>query len=105
MPQIRETGFVNPPKEVVVKAGKIKEVVKEIKGEVAKGIPVEPVVEIPITLESKVLDYICKHPNGVKIADMEQPLGESRMKLGFITKVLLDEGKVQKVENVYFLIK
>jgi uncharacterized protein YoxC len=105
MTQIRETGFVNPPKEVVVKAGKIKEVVKEIKGEVAKGIPVEPVVEIPITLESKVLDYICKHPNGVKIADMEQPLGESRMKLGFITKVLLDEGKVQKVENVYFLIK
>ena len=64
----------------------------------AKAVP-------PMTLEEKVLDYISKHPLGVKISEMEQPLGETRMKLGFIAKALLDEGKVQKMDNVYFPIK
>ena len=59
----------------------------------------------PMTLEEKVLDYINKHPLGVKISEMEEPLGETRMKLGFIAKALLEEGKVQKIENVYFPIK
>ena len=59
----------------------------------------------PMTLEEKVLDYIGKHPMGVKISEMEEPLGETRMKLGFIAKALLEEGKVQKMDNVYFPIK
>ena len=59
----------------------------------------------PMTLEEKVLDYISKHPMGVKISEMEEPLGETRMKLGFIAKALLEEGKVQKMDNVYFPIK
>ena len=58
-----------------------------------------------MTLEEKVLDYINRHPMGVKISEMEQPLGETRMKLGFTAKVLLDEGKVQKMDNVYFPLK
>jgi len=60
---------------------------------------------VPMTLEEKVLDYINRHPMGVKISEMEQPLGETRMKLGFTAKVLLDEGKVQKMDNVYFPLK
>ena len=36
---------------------------------------------------------------------MEGPLGETRMKLGYIAKALLDERKVQKVDNVYFPLK
>jgi len=59
---------------------------------------------IPMTLEEKVLDYINKHPAGVKVSEMEEPLGESRMKLGFTAKALLDEGKVQKMDNIYFPI-
>lgn len=58
-----------------------------------------------MTLEEKVLDYIGKHPMGVKISEMELPLGETRMKLGFTAKALLEQGKVQKVENVYFPLK
>ncbi len=79
--------------------------------ETAKEAPAEVLpkakakVEAPMTLEEKVLDYIGKHPMGVKISEMEQPLGETRMKLGFIAKALLDEGKVQKMDNVYFPIK
>jgi hypothetical protein len=61
-----------------------------------------PVPEVIMTLEEKVLDYINKHPKGVKIAEMEEPLKETRMKLGFTAKNLLDNGKVLKVENVYY---
>lgn len=58
-----------------------------------------------MNLEDKVLKYIKEHPNGVSISDMEEPLGEKRMKLGFVTNKLFDEGKVQKIDQMYFLIK
>ena len=71
--------------------------------------PVEPEVEAPtaepqkeLTLEEKVLNYLSGHKSGIKISDMEAPLGETRMRIGFITKKLLEEGKVQKVENLYY---
>jgi hypothetical protein len=74
------------------------------KMEIEEGIL--PIVEtkpfVSMTLEEKVLDYISKHPDGVKIMDMEEPLGERRMKIGFVTKNLFDEGKVQKRESIYF---
>ncbi|MCK9399998.1 MAG: hypothetical protein M0Q51_08420 [Bacteroidales bacterium] len=92
------------------------EVVKETPVEVVKETPVEVVKETPVkeepaftsfqeepkTLEEKVLDYINKHPKGVRISEMEQPLSKTRMKLGFIAKNLLDEGKVLKIKNIYY---
>jgi len=70
----------------------------------------EPVVEKPkvaepqkvLTLEEKVLNYINTHKNGVKVSYMEKPFGETRMRIGFIAKKLLDEGKVQKDDNSYY---
>ena len=70
----------------------------------------EPEVEMPKnaephnepTLEEKVLNYINAHKNGVKVTDMEAPLGDNRMRIGFITKKLLDEGLVLKVDNYYY---
>jgi len=111
MAQIRKTGIAKPPKEAVRKAEKKIEVKVEIPVEVEKKILME---EKPIaitapeetkTLDKRILDYINKHPKGVKISEMEEPLGETRMKLGFIAKALLDEGKVQKMDNIYFPIK
>lgn len=58
-----------------------------------------------MNLEEKVLKYIIEHPNGVRISDMEEPLGERRMKLGFATSNLCDKGKVQQIDQMYFLIK
>jgi hypothetical protein len=58
-----------------------------------------------MNLEDKVLKYIKEHPNGVKISDMEEPLGEKRMKLGFVANKLFDEGKVNKTDQMYFPIK
>ena len=104
--KIRKTGVVESPKAAEKKAVKA-----EAKAEPVKEAPVEaqPKEEtkptIPMTLEEKVLDYINNHPNGLRISEMEQPLGETRMKLGFIAKGLLEEGKVQKLENIYFPVK
>jgi hypothetical protein len=91
---------VKPVAEVVKK-----EVIVEEKVKVAEPVAEKPkVVEAPkeLTLEEKVLQYINNHKKGVKVADMEEPFGETRMRLGFITKKLLDDGKILKVENAYF---
>lgn len=106
--QIRTTGVVSKPKAAAIKVEK-KEVKAEVKQEAKPVVVAEPVVaaipEEPKTLEQRVYDYINQHPKGVKISEMEEPLGETRMKLGFTAKVLLDEGKVQKIENIYFPLK
>jgi len=104
----------------IYKTGIIDSPVKAEKVEVKKVTPIEtqpiaktkePQVKVapkpvtPVTLEEKIIDFISNHPKGVKISEMEKPLGETRMKLGFIAKKLLEESKVQKVDNVYFPLK
>ena len=107
MAQIRETGNAPAVKQPARKAEK-KEVKQApaVENVISAPIEVKPVAEAkpvaPMTLEQKVLDYINKHPKGAKISEMEEPLGETRMKLGFTAKALLDEGKVQKIDNIYF---
>ena len=114
--QLRKTA-VTPLKQVVRKAEK-KEVKMEIPVEEVKETPVEEVKEtpvnavpkpkaepkpvVPMTLEEKVMDFINNHPEGARISEMEEPLGETRMKLGFIAKNLLNEGKILKIENIYY---
>jgi len=101
--QLRKTA-VTPPKEIVKKVEKKEEAKKVIPAEKVKETPVktEPEPLVNMSLEEKVLDYINKHPKGVKVSEMEKPLAETRMKLGYIAKGLLDEGKILKIENVYF---
>jgi len=104
--KIKKTGVIEPTKAAEKKAAKV---------EIVAEPTVEPIIEfqpkveakpiIPMTLEEKVLDFINKHPNGLRISEMEQPLGETRMKLGFTAKALLEDEKVQKLENIYFPIK
>jgi gas vesicle protein len=62
----------------------------------------EAVEEVEVDLEGKVLKFIKRHPEGVKVGDMEEPLGVARTRLGVIAKKLLDEGQVRKEENLYF---
>ena len=120
MAQIRKTGTVKAPKETAKKAEKpeVKKVAvpEPVKEKIAEPAPakaekkivvreesiIPPAPQEPMALKEKVLDFIKKHPKGVKISAMEQPLGETRMKLGFVAKNLLDEGKVLKIENVYY---
>ena len=82
-------------KEVVVGAS-----ANKTESEVKMSKDAEPHNEL--TLEEKVLNYINAHKNGAKVTDMEVPLGDNRMRIGFITKKLLDEGLVLKVDNYYY---
>jgi hypothetical protein len=128
---LRKSGNVKPAKTAAAKSEKKKDITIEMPVEAAKEvevkeeqkilempfpIPFEAAKEtasenlakvkgkstVPMTLEEKILDYINKHPMGVKVSEMEAPLGETRMKIGYIAKALLEEGKVQKMDNLYF---
>ncbi len=112
---IRSGGQVATPKRVE-KAVEKREVKAEPAPAVIKGLPVfeekAPVVNIEppavhdeITLEDKIFQYINSYHEGVKVSDMEEPLHETRMKIGFAAKCLLDAGKVSKVENLYYPAK
>ena len=80
--------------EAEVKVRSVKEAIKEeTKEEMASP---------EIGLEEKVLGFIKRHPKGVKVGDMEEPLGVIRMRLGVVAKGLLEKGMVRKEENMYF---
>ncbi len=64
-----------------------------------------PIAHEELTLEDKIFQYINSHHEGVKVSDMEEPLHETRMKIGFAAKCLLDAGKVSKIENLYYPVK
>jgi len=53
-------------------------------------------------MEETVQRFINSQPDGVKLAEMEENLRQSRLRLGYVTRKLLNEGKVIKVENKYF---
>jgi len=107
--------------EKKVSAKKVEKVIEksELKTEAAfapKEMPVivekAPDVVVPAikgseenNLEDKIFQYINNHPQGVKVSDMEAPLQETRMKIGFAAKCLLDAGKVSKVDNLYYPVK
>ena len=55
-------------------------------------------------MEETVQRFINSQPGGVKLAEMEENLRQSRLRLGYVTRKLLNEGKVIKVENKYFPI-
>ena len=79
---------IKPEVEAEVKVRPVKEAIKEVSPE--------------MKLEKKVLKFIEKHPKGVKVGDMEEPIGVAKTRLGVIAKKLLEEGKVNKEENLYF---
>ncbi|MBU2445885.1 MAG: hypothetical protein KJ666_10005 [Bacteroidetes bacterium] len=77
-------------------------IMPEVEAEVKVRPVKEAIEEVEVDLEEKVLEFINQHPEGVKVGDMEEPLGVTRTSLGKIAKKLLDEGKVRKEENLYF---
>jgi len=53
-------------------------------------------------MEELVEKYINSNSGGVKITEMEETLRQSRLRLGYVTRKLLNEGRVQKIEDRYF---
>jgi len=88
---------IKPEVEVEVKVRPVEEAVEEVVEEVeAEEVPPE------ISLEDRVLEFIERHPEGVRVGNMEDPLGVTKLRLGKIAKSLLNEGKVRKEDNLYF---
>jgi len=52
-------------------------------------------------LEERVLDFINATEGGVRVSEMEKPLGETRMKIGIAARNLLDAGAVVKIDSYY----
>jgi hypothetical protein len=92
---------VEVQKEVVFE----REIVSKADVKTAEPTAKEPKIDTfkkELTLEEKVLKYLNSHKKGVRVSDMEKPFGETRMRIGFVSKKLLDEGKVRKIENLYY---
>lgn len=53
-------------------------------------------------LDEQVLEYIKTHKEGVRIKTMEEKFKESRLRIGFVTKKLLNEGKILRVQDDFF---
>ncbi len=53
-------------------------------------------------MEELIEKYINSNAGGVKIAEMEETLRQSRLRLGYVTRKLLNEGRVEKIENRYY---
>jgi len=87
---------IKPKVEAEVKVRPVKEAIKEVIEEEEEEVTPE------VALDEKVLQFIDKHPEGVRVGDMEEPLGVARMRLGVIAKKLLEEGKVRKEGTMYF---
>jgi len=90
---------IMPKMEAEVKVRPVKEAIEEAVEEVEAE---EAPPEISLSLEDRVLEFIERHPEGVMVGDMEEPLGVARMRLGVIAKTLLKEGKIRKEEKMYF---
>jgi len=83
---------IKPKVEAEVKARPVEEAIEEMEEEVTP----------EMDLEEKVLEFIERHPEGVKVGDMEEPLGVTRMRLGQVAKRLLKKGDVRREGNIYF---
>lgn len=60
------------------------------------------IIQIKIVMEEIVQKFIYSQPDGVMLAEMEEYLRQSRLRLGYVTRKLMDEGKIVKIENKYF---
>jgi len=56
-------------------------------------------------MEQIVQSYIYSKPCGVKLTDLEGFLKQSRLRLGYITRKLLNEGKIIKKDDKYYPVK
>lgn len=70
---------------------------------VEEEMPVEEVdPEEKVRLENRIVDLIREHPEGIRLTGIAEATGEARVKVGNITRMLVDEGKIKKEGLLYF---
>jgi len=76
--------------------------------EKATGVPgpgaTEEMAPQILDLGGRVFDYLANCPGGVKLAKMEQEFGLSRIKMARAVRTLMDEGRVEKRDLLYFTV-
>ena len=55
-------------------------------------------------IRDRVFEYLANHPDGTKLAKLEEEFGLARIQIAKIVKSLMDENKVEKRELFYFAI-
>ncbi len=56
-------------------------------------------------LYDRLFTYLANHPDGVKLAEMEEEFGEARIRIANVLRSLMDENKVGKRDLLYFVIQ
>ena len=73
------------------------------RGVVEEEVPLEEIFpEERARLENRILALIREHPEGVRLTGIAEATGEARVKVGNITRMLVDEGKIRKEGLLYF---
>ena len=56
----------------------------------------------PLPLEERVLDVITRHPEGIKLVDIGNNLGVDWRSLLGISRTIVEEDKVERIDNLYY---
>lgn len=52
--------------------------------------------------KERISALIDEHPEGIRLKEMEDVTGLARIRIGNLSRVLLDEGRIRKVGLLYF---
>jgi hypothetical protein len=70
----------------------------------AVAAPVEEMTPETTDLGGRLFEYLANHPDGTKMAELEQEFGVARIQMAKVVRSLMDENKVEKRELYYFAI-
>ncbi len=56
------------------------------------------------SLSSRVFEHLANHPDGTRLAELEQVFALSRVQMARVVKNLMNEGKAKKQDLLYFAI-
>ncbi len=95
---------VGEPVQSVVKEEAAEEFPAQLAVEVAVEEQSQPVIEEEAepSPEKQILEIIAGHPEGIKLVDIGNELGVDWRSLIGIIKPLVDGGKIDKIENLYY---
>lgn len=62
----------------------------------------ESIAAVVPTLEGQMLEVIAKHPEGIKLVDIGNAIGVDWRGLIGAIKLLVDEGKTEKIDTLYY---
>jgi hypothetical protein len=72
--------------------------------EAAAAVEAQPEVHgaRPLPLEERVLEVIARHPAGIRLVDIGNDLGVDWRSLLGISRTIIEEDKVERIDNLYY---